>query len=219
LLGLSAAILLGSIQQQVTATPTTTRPTNQKTKPLTNLPPIEEPGPLLPYKAPSSVNPERKPSSVNPERKPSSVNPKRKPSSVNPKRVNPKLATQLVIRLRERRVYVYQKNRVVAKYPIAIGKAKWETPRGNFKVSHKERHPAWENPFTGKVIPPGSDNPLGVAWIGFWSDGRNEIGFHGTPQENLIGQAVSHGCVRMRNKDVIALFEQVDVGTPVKVQK
>ncbi|MGB3207005.1 MAG: L,D-transpeptidase [Crinalium sp.] len=201
LLGLSAGILVCSVQQQVTAKPTNTATTNQKTKPLTNLPPIEEPGSLLPYKAPSSVNPEPK------------------ASSVNPKLVNPKLATQLVIKLRERRVYVYQKNRVVAKYPIAIGRVGWETPRGDFKVSHKERDPAWEHPFTGKVIPPGADNPLGVAWIGFWTDGRNQIGFHGTPQENLVGQAVSHGCVRMRNKDVTALFEQVDVGTPVKVQQ
>ncbi len=198
LLGLSAGILLCSIQQQVTATPTTSTTTNQKTQPLTNLPPLEEPGPLLPYKPPSSVNPEPKASSSS---------------------VNPKLATQLVIKLRERRVYVYQKKRVVAKYPIAIGKAGWETPTGNFKVSNKERDPAWEHPFTGKVISPGADNPLGVAWIGFWSDGRNQIGFHGTPQENLVGRAVSHGCVRMRNKDVTALFEQVDVGTPVKVEK
>jgi len=196
LLGLSAAILLCSVQQQVTATPTTTTTTNQQTKPLVNFPPIEEPGPLLPYKEPSSVNLNQKASSV-----------------------NPKLATQLVIKLRERRVYVYQKNQVLAKYPIAIGRAGWETPTGNYKVSQKESNPAWENPFTGKVIPPGTDNPLGVAWIGFWTDGRNQIGFHGTPQENLVGQAVSHGCVRMRNKDVTALFEQVEVGTPVKVQQ
>ncbi|HEY9695589.1 MAG TPA: L,D-transpeptidase [Oculatellaceae cyanobacterium] len=196
LLGLSAAVLLCSVQQQVTATPTTTTTTNQETRPLTNLPPIEEPGPLLPYKEPSSVNKDQKASSV-----------------------TPKLATQLVIKLSERRVYVYQKNQVLAKYPIAIGRTKWETPKGNFKVFHKERNPAWENPFTGKVISSGPDNPLGVAWIGFWSDGRNQIGFHGTPQENLVGQAVSHGCVRMRNKDVTALFEQVEIGTPVKVQQ
>lgn len=196
LLGLSAAILLCSVQQQVTATPKTTTTTNQDTRPLTNLPPIEEPKPLLPYKAPSSVNLDQKASSV-----------------------NPKLATELVIKLRERRVYVYQKKQVLAKYPIAIGRSGWETPTGNFKVLHKEHNPAWEHPFTGKVISPGPDNPLGKAWIAFWTDGRNQIGFHGTPQENLVGQAVSHGCVRMRNKDVLALFEQVDVGTPVKVQQ
>lgn len=132
---------------------------------------------------------------------------------------NPKLASRLVLNLRERRVYVYQNDRVVARYPVAIGRPGWETPTGDFQVLDMQKNPAWIHPFNGKVIPPGSDNPLGVRWIGFWTDGNNFIGFHGTPQENLIGQAVSHGCVRMRNKDIGALFEQVALGTPVIVQR
>ncbi|WP_448572469.1 L,D-transpeptidase, partial [Trichothermofontia sp.] len=68
------------------------------------------------------------------------------------------------------------------------------------------------------VIPPGPDNPLGPRWIGFWTDGKNFIGFHGTPNESLIGQAVSHGCVRMRNQDIQALYAQVEMGTPVVVE-
>jgi lipoprotein-anchoring transpeptidase ErfK/SrfK len=54
--------------------------------------------------------------------------------------------------------------------------------------------------------------------VGFWSDGNNVIGFHGTPEEALIGQAVSHGCVRMRNADVAEFFDRVQVGTPVVVE-
>lgn len=47
---------------------------------------------------------------------------------------------------------------------------------------------------------------------------NNYAGFHGTTNESLIGQAVSHGCVRMRNDDIRALFEKIEVGTRVIVQ-
>lgn len=126
--------------------------------------------------------------------------------------------TRLVIKLSDRRVYVYRGNHLQASYPIAIGKPGWETPTGTFEVMQMQREPAWQNPLTGKIIPPGADNPLGARWIGFWTDGRNFIGFHGTPEEHSVGQAVSHGCLRMRKKDVLALYTQVSIGTPVTVQ-
>jgi lipoprotein-anchoring transpeptidase ErfK/SrfK len=120
--------------------------------------------------------------------------------------------------LRERRVYLYQGDRLLESYPVAIGKKGWETPTGDYQVIRMVQDPAWEHPWNGDIVPPGPDNPLGERWIGFWTDGKNTIGFHGTPAENLIGQAVSHGCVRMRNRDIKALFEQVQLGTPVIVQ-
>lgn len=128
------------------------------------------------------------------------------------------IPARLVLKLRDRRVYLYQGNQLKASYPVAIGKAGWETPKGSYHVRKMVRNPSWEHPWTGEVIPPGPDNPLGTRWIGFWTDGRDEIGFHGTPDEQLIGQAVSHGCVRMRNRDVQALFDQVNIGTSVIVQ-
>ena len=126
--------------------------------------------------------------------------------------------TNLVLKLSDRRVYLYQGNKLTNSYPVAIGKAGWETPVGSYKVMEMQRDPIWQHPWTGKLVPPGAKNPLGARWIGFWTDGKNFIGFHGTPQENLIGQAVSHGCVRMRNQDILALYAQVDVGTPVTVK-
>ena len=125
---------------------------------------------------------------------------------------------RLVIKLRDRRVYVYQNDTVKTSYPIAVGKQGWETPVGTYKVMDMRRNPAWEHPWNGSVIPPGPDNPLGARWIAFWTDGRNFIGFHGTPNEKLVGQAVSHGCIRMRNKDILALYTQVKIGTPVVVE-
>ncbi|MEA5577383.1 L,D-transpeptidase [Anabaena sp. UHCC 0451] len=126
--------------------------------------------------------------------------------------------SHLVVDLSDRRVYVYNYNQVIASYPIAIGKKGWETPTGNFQVIHKEYHPIWKHPITGQIFEAGTDSPLGDRWIGFWSDGRNEIGFHGTPNTDLIGAAVSHGCLRMRNSDVKMLYEQVSLNTTVTVQ-
>ncbi|MFK8186223.1 MAG: L,D-transpeptidase [Phormidesmis sp.] len=123
----------------------------------------------------------------------------------------------LVLSLSERRVNVYRGEMLVASYEVAVGREGWNTPTGEFSVFQKQEDPAWEHPFTGAVVPPGPDNPLGARWIGFWSDGVNSIGFHGTPDESVIGSAVSHGCVRMRNEDVLALYEQVGLDTPVTV--
>lgn len=124
---------------------------------------------------------------------------------------------KLVLRLGERRVYVYQGDSQIASYPVAVGKPGWETPTGTFQVIEKVENPQWQNPWTGEVRPAGPNSALGLRWIGFWHDGKDSIGFHGTPTVNSIGQAASHGCVRMRNEDIVALFEKVDMGTVVMV--
>lgn len=103
-------------------------------------------------------------------------------------------------------------------YEVAVGQADWQTPQGKFAVINKLENPAWQHPITKDEIAPGPENPLGTRWIGFWSDGQAQIGFHGTNQEDLIGEAVSHGCVRMRNQDIEALYQHVGVGTSVEVK-
>jgi lipoprotein-anchoring transpeptidase ErfK/SrfK len=140
------------------------------------------------------------------------------PPAVTPPTQNKVIATHLVLKLKERRVYAYQNDRVLASFPVAVGKKGWETPTGNFKVMQMIENPQWRNPWNGKISPPGPKSPLGERWIGFWTNGKNYIGFHGTPGEHVMGQAVSHGCVRMRNKDVKALYEFVQMGIPVVVQ-
>ena len=124
----------------------------------------------------------------------------------------------LIIKLSDRRVYVYRDHQLQMSYPIAVGREGWETPVGEYKVIQMIKNPIWEHPLTGEIIPPGPDNPLGERWIGFWTDGKNYIGFHGTPNTETVGQAASHGCIRMFNQDVLALFEKVKIGTPVIVE-
>jgi L,D-transpeptidase YnhG len=124
---------------------------------------------------------------------------------------------RLILDLGKRRISLYSGEKLVAEYPVAVGKPGWETPIGSFQITHKVRNPAWEHPLNGTRIPPGPDNPLGDRLLVFAQMKNGFAGIHGTTNESLIGQAVSHGCVRMRNRDIRALFEKVQVGTPVLV--
>ncbi|NER79224.1 MAG: L,D-transpeptidase [Leptolyngbya sp. SIO1D8] len=128
------------------------------------------------------------------------------------------LPTRLVIRLSERRVYVYRGNEVETSFPVAVGRGGWETPTGEFQVFSMLENPGWTNPFTNEVTPPGPDNPLGDRWIAFWTDGNNQIGFHGTPNRDSVGSAASHGCIRLYNEHIQELYELVDIGTTVTVE-
>jgi lipoprotein-anchoring transpeptidase ErfK/SrfK len=124
----------------------------------------------------------------------------------------------LILKLKERKVYVYKGGSVVAKYPVAVGKKGWETPTGDWYVMEKITNPGWTSfKNSSTTIAPGASSPLGQRWIGFWTDGQDMIGFHGTPDPSSVGKAISHGCVRMYDKDVKALFPMVKIGTTVKV--
>lgn len=126
--------------------------------------------------------------------------------------------TRLILSLSDRRVYVYRDNYLQASYPVAIGQPGWETPTGTFQVMDMVSNPSWESPFTGEIYPAGvSGNPLGPRWIAFATKGNNYIGFHGTPYRDSIGYAASYGCARMRNEDIVDLYQQVELGTVITV--
>lgn len=126
---------------------------------------------------------------------------------------------RLEIRLSQKRVTLYQGNTKLKSYAIAIGRSGWETPKGSFKVQQMIRNPTWIHPLTGETVPGGDpENPLGRFWIGFWTNGKNWVGFHGTPNPESVGTAASHGCVRMYNRDVEELFSKVSLGTEVLVK-
>lgn len=128
------------------------------------------------------------------------------------------ITTKVIVDLSEAKVYLMWGNQIIHTYPVAVGQPGWETPPGQFKVQKKLRNPIWQQPITGELIKTGPENPLGNRWIGFWSDQHHHIGFHGTNKEQLVGQPVSHGCLRMRNQDIQALYEQVVLGTPILVR-
>lgn len=128
---------------------------------------------------------------------------------------------RVVVDLSDRRVYLYSdrtSQRAIAQYDIAIGQDGWETPPGRYLIEAMQTDPTWQHPLTQEIIPPGPRNPLGAAWISFLTTQGYSLGLHGTLDESLVGQAVSHGCIRMRNRDILALYEQVAVGWPLDVQ-
>jgi lipoprotein-anchoring transpeptidase ErfK/SrfK len=139
-------------------------------------------------------------------------------------------AVYLILRLGERRLYLMEGDedgggRRVDSFPVAVGRQEYETPTGRFEVVEKIANPDflqidWNEPSRViRTIAPGPDNPLGLRWIGFTSAHGWGIGFHGTPQPELLGRAVSHGCVRMRNSDVVKVYGRVRIGTPVIVER
>jgi len=137
-----------------------------------------------------------------------------------PEPVLPESASQihLALRLKERKVYVYRDSTILAVYSVAIGKPGWETPTGSFRILAMQQNPGWINPFTREIVPPSSDNPMGERVIAFWTDGQDFIGFHGTPNRESVGQAASHGCVRMYNEDIREMYGMLTVGTTVVVE-
>lgn len=130
----------------------------------------------------------------------------------------PASSSKLVVDLSDRQVTLKRQGHPDQLFPIAVGRGGWETPTGEFQIINKQKDPRWQNPLTREVLPSGPDNPLGTRWIGFWTDGRNQLGFHGTDEIDLIGQAVSHGCIRMTNHHIQELYPLVQVGTPVTIQ-
>ena len=125
---------------------------------------------------------------------------------------------ELIVDLSDRRLSVQKNGTVQAVYPVAIGMADWPTPQGQFQVQNKQTNPAWRHPITHEVIPPGPDNPLGSRWIGFWLETDWAIGFHGTDTAEDLGEAVSHGCIRLLDGDIQVLYEQVELGTVVIIK-
>ncbi len=130
----------------------------------------------------------------------------------------PASQSRIVVDLSDRLLTLQRDGHPDLRFPIAVGRVGWETPVGEFEVINKQPHPTWQNPLTGKVVPAGPDNPLGTRWIGFWTDGRSQLGFHGTNEPERIGQAISHGCIRMADRHVQELYTYVEVGSPVSIQ-
>jgi hypothetical protein len=91
-------------------------------------------------------------------------------------------------------------------YKVAVGGRRFRTPVGRYQVGSVELNPWWHPPASRwarkeKVTPPGPGNPMGRAKLNF-----HELYYlHGTPAEETLGSASSHGCVRMANGDVLEL--------------
>ncbi len=141
----------------------------------------------------------------------------------HPHIVPPVLDDGILINLPQRMLFNFSQGRLVAAYPVGLGKPGTPTPQGDFKIVTRQANKTWLVPKSiqeemrreGKTVreqvPPGPDNPLGKYWLGLnlWG-----YGIHGTIAPASIYHFQSHGCIRLHPDDIAELFDQVQIGTP-----
>jgi lipoprotein-anchoring transpeptidase ErfK/SrfK len=137
----------------------------------------------------------------------------------------------VIVDTADRYLYLVQEGGTALRYGVGIGKEGFEWS-GRAKIQWKQKWPKWTPPdemiarrpelaeFSADNggMAPGLENPLGARALYIFKDGVDTLyRIHGTPEYWTIGQAVSSGCVRMMNQDVIDLFDRVPDGTPIVV--
>ena len=131
----------------------------------------------------------------------------------------------IVIDTSRRFLFLVQGNGMAKRYGVGVGKAGFEWS-GTEKISRRAEWPDWRPPAEmrarerkkGRELPVvmagGPNNPLGARALYL---GSTLYRIHGTTQPHTIGKAMSSGCIRMRNEDVIDLYDRVNTGTKVIV--
>ncbi len=130
----------------------------------------------------------------------------------------------IVVNVAEMRLYLFSPDspRTVTTFPIGIGDVGWRTPVGRFTVIQKIKDPTWhvpesirkERPELPAAVPPGPDNPLGSYALRL---SNPTLLIHGTNHPWGIGARVSHGCIRLYEKDIALLFEMIPIRTRVSI--
>ena len=119
---------------------------------------------------------------------------------------------QVVISVPDRKLVVMERGAVLRIFVVAVGADISPSPTGAFEIVTRLTEPTYYH--SGVVIPPGESNPLGPRWVGLNKKG---YGIHGTNAPRSIGKAASHGCIRMRNRDIVQFFALVNVGDTVEI--
>lgn len=120
---------------------------------------------------------------------------------------------RVVVSVPDRKLAILEGGKVIRTFQVAVGAAVSPSPTGQFHIVSRLANPTYYHP--GVVIPPGSDNPVGPRWVGLNQRG---YGIHGTNEPRSIGKAASHGCIRMRNRDIEQFFRMVSVGDAVEIR-
>ncbi len=129
----------------------------------------------------------------------------------------------IVINTAERRMYYVLGDGTALKYGVGVGRPGFEWS-GSKNITMKREWPDWRppaqmlkrRPDLPKYMPGGENNPLGARAMYI---GGTLYRIHGSNEPETIGQAVSSGCIRMLNEDVIDLYERVKVGSRVVVTR
>lgn len=119
----------------------------------------------------------------------------------------------IVISIPDRRLALLEDGEVIKTYPVAVGANGSPSPEGEYTIINHAVNPTYRH--DDEEIAPGKDNPLGTRWMGLSLKG---YGIHGTNVQRSVGKAVSHGCFRMKKKDVEDLYTNVKVGDKVSIR-
>ena len=134
-----------------------------------------------------------------------------------PQRISTTVATResrvVLVSIADRKLAVVENGKVLAYFPVAVGSEASPSPTGEFVIVRRVANPTYYH--AGVVLPAGQDNPVGTRWMGLNVKG---YGIHGTNAPASIGHATSHGCIRLRNRDVERLFAMLHVGDVVKIR-
>ncbi len=122
------------------------------------------------------------------------------------------LDTRLVIDRTRWRATLFRDGVQVFSAPVGVGEARWATPAGDFYV--RDVLTRYRSPTYGPIA---FGTSARSATLTDWPAG-GYIGIHGTDQPRLIPGAISHGCIRMRNADILRLAKLMPVGTPVIIR-
>jgi hypothetical protein len=123
------------------------------------------------------------------------------------------VSTYLVVFRKLFTATLYRGGRPVFRTRVGVGKPYWPTPRGNFYI--REVLTGVTDPMYGPVAF-GTSARSGV--LTDWHGGGGVIGIHGTDEPGLIPGRPSHGCVRVRNRDIERLYERTPIGTPLLIK-
>ena len=118
----------------------------------------------------------------------------------------------VVISIPDRKLAVLEGEVVTATFSVAVGTAVTPSPTGRFRIVSRVSNPTYYHP--GVMIPGGKNNPVGTRWLGLNLKG---YGIHGTNAPSSIGRAASHGCIRLRNRDIERLFAMLQIGDRVEI--
>ena len=119
---------------------------------------------------------------------------------------------QVIVSVPDRKLVVMQNGAVLRVFEVGVGAEVSPSPSGTFEIVRRLTEPTYYH--AGVIIPAGNDNPLGPRWVGLNKKG---YGIHGTNAPRSIGKAASHGCIRMRNRDIVQFFAMVSVGDTVEI--
>ena len=119
----------------------------------------------------------------------------------------------MLVSLVDRKLAVIDNGVVIARFQVAVGAKVSPSPTGEFTIVSRVANPGYYH--RGTVIPTGKDNPVGTRWVGLSLKG---YGIHGTNAPRSIGRAASHGCIRLRNRDMERLFTMLEIGDVVEIR-